>query len=1201
MMNRTVKFTLLKYIQVCILALSSAAQAQNIEYEFTNFTMGNSGALSFTTNNFTAAGVDKQNVYWVGSQNGGLYYLNDQEVKVWFKSSVLTDVFINDIKTDPDGGVWIAQSGRAAQSGNSNIAGGLNYLPNGSEAQMIFYTVQGTVNNGNLWSRNVRSVYVNPNSGTQAGGLPQVWAAQGTFISSFNTQRGGLNFGLRPEPPLFIRNIQGLPLFNSNLSANTPIVESVGGNDKEVWAGSRLNQGRSALIRYKLNGDSIKVYDHNNTSVLPLGFFPNAIHVDAAGNSWIGLREGGLRMHSAQGDWFTMNDPSLFPSGTQINHNAITSDNTGNVYIGTSRGLLIFWSPDFFGSTFTNPGDYTLLTTQQGLVHDNVRGMAFDPKNGQLLIATAGGVSLLKIKPEHILGTVFNVGTGLTNTERSAGGFVKNKPPRGFKATLFDSQTGQTVETLNLQNVSRYEFTQANDQDTYDVEIEYNWTDGRRLSYRIDNVRNKNFVPPVLVPEAVLEEKTDLSKVLMDQKLEVPLSFGIKGLNIPAGGYNLSNYNLASSRYTGVGVFPDRDLEQLNNLANYITVLFATDKMGKQAASIEAEGFALVLDLIQFIIEEVKVAKIPTDFTLTDDDPLDAAGIKVEAIKAAANSLKLIQERGIAELKKWMAKYPAEPEMKKVIELGITMLNDALGTTIGLLEDGRGKTALNTLLAQLKKIMATVAAQGMHKVLYLQGRHKDVVPKTSQESFDKVSPKSFELVYDAVASPSTESLVANADKTINENKELIAAAAQVAEISGATSGLADAASKLALIPGGQVAGGLFKALAIGAKVVKGGALLAGSIVGWQAASDIRTQSSLIRGRAGFEAEPGAGDDATTAIALMEMKTLGHGTLSSVDSISARATRLNNRLLALNTQHYQPATWQPAAYGAQFKAWRMDDSLLTAALSDGLLQLQPYLDSAFARLPGFEQEFTATLSNVLETKVQLNREFLYRNLAWMYLSDKNAEKQGMDSLVNNLRAIHDSLIARMQQLTLQIQSDPTLLADAYLERTRFLYQHSLVPGSTGAARVTFKNVGPVPMQQLRFLMDPLTAGFTLTSPDSIFRGTLAPGDTVQVVLLFTSPMVDSIGRFRIVPVAANGRTPEVTGSLFVVNPNKVFSVREGNWNDPGTWSTGSVPTPANDIQIGHKVTVNVNVTCRTMYVAINGDLVVQDGRSVTVQQ
>ncbi|MCU0405016.1 MAG: hypothetical protein MUE99_10760, partial [Chitinophagaceae bacterium] len=67
-------------VMIGLSGLFMAARGQLLNYEFTNFSMGTTGSLSFTTNNFTSVGVGAENRIWAGSQYGGLYYMDDDGI-----------------------------------------------------------------------------------------------------------------------------------------------------------------------------------------------------------------------------------------------------------------------------------------------------------------------------------------------------------------------------------------------------------------------------------------------------------------------------------------------------------------------------------------------------------------------------------------------------------------------------------------------------------------------------------------------------------------------------------------------------------------------------------------------------------------------------------------------------------------------------------------------------------------------------------------------------------------------------------------------------------------------------------------------------------------------------------------------------------------------------------------------------------------
>ena len=258
--------------------------------DFDNYNTTNTAV--FTTDNFKAIAVGRGGHIWAGTQYGGLYKY-DPKTKEWSKSTALSNVFINDIKTDRDGGIWIAQSGKSGLVGaGGNIDGGINYFPVESFASMYFYSITG---NGGLTSRNVRSLWID-SSRYHGASNPRVWAAQGAFTTQFNATRGGTGLGLNNTGDHFGKITIGLDPY----AVSIPSCLAIGGNKKEVWVMAQNNYGKSQIIRYHpavstglLRGGS---YDQDNVpgDIFPPGFRASAIYFDNDGRQWIGLQSGGV-------------------------------------------------------------------------------------------------------------------------------------------------------------------------------------------------------------------------------------------------------------------------------------------------------------------------------------------------------------------------------------------------------------------------------------------------------------------------------------------------------------------------------------------------------------------------------------------------------------------------------------------------------------------------------------------------------------------------------------------------------------------------------------------------------------------------------------------------------------------------------------------------------------------------------------------
>ena len=368
----------------CVGLLGSKVISQSSDFRIFN----TSNTSTFTGNNFKCIAIGKGGDIWAGTQYQGLYKYNHL-IYTWEKCTDLTNVFINDIKADKNGGIWVAQSGISGQSGGaSNIAGGINYFPDPFFTPNNFYSF---ATGGGLTSRNVRSVWVDTNRVNVQATLPRVWAAQASFLTSSNTAAGGISGGLNANADYFTKVTNGLQVvpYVSPFATGTPSCDAIGGNRDEMWVAARQNFNKSQILRFhplNIKGTLLGSYDYTNVPQLSSTFRANAIYFDNEGRRWIGLNFGGIVVNTGT-VWKAVNMPDLLPSGIVINNNAITGDDAGNIYIGTSNGLLLYE-----GGSVDVSSSYTQYTTLDGLPSNNITGIAVDNATGRILITTDNGV-----------------------------------------------------------------------------------------------------------------------------------------------------------------------------------------------------------------------------------------------------------------------------------------------------------------------------------------------------------------------------------------------------------------------------------------------------------------------------------------------------------------------------------------------------------------------------------------------------------------------------------------------------------------------------------------------------------------------------------------------------------------------------------------------------------------------------------------
>lgn len=337
-----------------------------------------SNTTAFSTNAFIALAVGKNGNIWAGSNRLGLYKFDGTN---WAKSNgALDDYRINGMTSDKNGGIWIAQQGNLA-GGAYAAGGGVHYYPDGALfTGRRFFTDNAT---GGLPSRSARSIFVDTSF---VSSEPRVWVSTMNQLEPPDDvqKKGGLGLGLAANTPYFSKITAGL-----TVAANSGTY-TVGGNSSQVFVFAPDNNSRAQIVVYNAaTGALLTTFDNTNTGgALPAGFFARAIYGDVNGNKWIGLETGGLAVANNSNNWSSINFPAIFPPGSSVNNNAVVGDRYGNVFIGTTAGLVMF-----NGADITNVSNFRLFTTADGLPSNNVTALAVDTTRGKIVIGTDNGIT----------------------------------------------------------------------------------------------------------------------------------------------------------------------------------------------------------------------------------------------------------------------------------------------------------------------------------------------------------------------------------------------------------------------------------------------------------------------------------------------------------------------------------------------------------------------------------------------------------------------------------------------------------------------------------------------------------------------------------------------------------------------------------------------------------------------------------------
>lgn len=345
------------------------------------FTQCNTAA--FTTNNFTCVGVGKNGVVWAGSSQAGLYnYYGGR----WRQYGAYINNLYQDIEADKNGGIWVAQSG---YNGAQAQTGGMLYFPDSLFPPSANY--YGAL--AGLPSRYPRSVFIDTsriNVGQGGTINPLVWTANFATITAGVSSNGGLGRGFDPAAPNFTAIRTGLE--PGDVTGGTASCYVLGGNSSEIVVATQNNFGMSQLLRYNaITNEFTGTYDTTNALGgfgLGANFVTRAIYFDKPGRMWVSVNGVGLMVHDTNNIWRRINYPKIFPASPFFYNNAIAGDTSGNVYIGTSSGLIVFTS----GKQLDKDSAFTLYTTANGLPSNNVKHIAVDTMRKKLILATDAGI-----------------------------------------------------------------------------------------------------------------------------------------------------------------------------------------------------------------------------------------------------------------------------------------------------------------------------------------------------------------------------------------------------------------------------------------------------------------------------------------------------------------------------------------------------------------------------------------------------------------------------------------------------------------------------------------------------------------------------------------------------------------------------------------------------------------------------------------
>jgi len=1141
------------------------ATAQNFTFKNWN---KDSNAV-FSVNAFRTVAIDKRGTVWVGSDLGGMYNYKDT---VWRRANTYTDVSFRHLVPSPlagDSNVWATSIGK---TGVQAITGGAYFINTRTET----VTQYGSGVAGGLSSRYANSLAISRNA--------QTYVSLGQSITGTTTLQGGVFKipTINPPAPSSTATTRAI------VDAGDVIYHGAGNRGDELWFGRAgyCTNGvckPAYIARLSGNGDLLTPITNTNS---PLPFtsaatspFARAIFTDTTtGNTFVGLNSGGVGVYKSDNTWKLLTEAnSPFPAGAGVNTNAIENV-WGEIWIGTTAGIFVYNGTGSLDSA----SSFRLLTIANGLPNNSITDIALDTARSQLWVTSSVGVSRAPHPAPFIRGVVYNV---FCNRPGSSIDSLKlyedlQRLPvtTGVKVKLLENGIARDSSDVNADGL--FELKRAEDGKIYTVEIRYK-KNNREILYKYPNIKNHTAMGAILVPDSLISEikafKPNVARRCFDLKLQFAINLKIVCLD----GFDITNYDDAYSRFLNVNGITDLHKSRVENLANYYTSLATVYNLGGSSNELINSAVENAFDAVEALMDAVTfgtAAKKNPNLVLEADTAFN---------KFIFNNAKLLQSGYLEELKNAAARNVSDPDTKIFIDKFYTLLSDAADFSMTLLKEGRKTAIQDAFKDAFKKTAATAIAAWYYKYYYCQKQHSKFILNAANSGKNAISNYLYSETFNKLYNPSANSLVKLSNDTLGIFKGKVETFKTIAKVAEYARTLSDAVAAIsAIIPGGQGVSAVFKTVSQVAKFAKPAALTAAMIQGVNGGLKISILSDKILPQTGF----------TNTRPLP--RTWSPASQQTPTTLLTRKNAYNQKVIQLKTI-YSASVFDSVANARKFAELMNEDSLYTDEMTRTLHALWASADTAALLVPGFSEKLGKVIDSFVTPQYQLRNGYYFQNMSLRFNPDKRADVPALDSFANEIIVLNDSAVNGITYLVDEINANG-IGTPAYLVQEGYTINFSRVPGAAGSFTYSFKNYGAQTQNNVSFKLKPeVPAGFVFTGADSVNVGNILPGQTKQVTFSFIAPLHDSICSYTIDVKAANGSYRDVTGSLYSIDPTKIYSVKDGNWSNPATWSSGTVPVTTSKVYISHAVVVDVDATCSTVQVILPGSLNVNTGKRLNL--
>ncbi|HSW56544.1 MAG TPA: two-component regulator propeller domain-containing protein [Ignavibacteriaceae bacterium] len=384
--------------------------------KFQRFTHDPKNSNSLSSNDVWTVFADTEGLLWIGDYNGGLnlFDTRSESFKLYKKNindnRSLTDDVINSICEDKSGIIWFGtwSGGLNKYDRKKEKFITYNQIPGNTNSLIDNYiTAINKDKDDELWVGTVNGLSrINEKDNRfkhYKHNPSDPGSISGNYIASICEDKEGYLWIATDDAGLNrfdkqknkFRHFKQDPNDPNSLSDNK-ISQIFCDSYGDLWIGfsngmDRLKKGENKFIHYRNNPSNPK----SITSQIVFTFYE-----DKYNNLWIGTHVDGLMQYNRETDDFTFYRQDLNNLSTSLSHNAVSSiceDENGVLWIGTNgAGFNRF---DRAQNQFKHYGE------KDGLANNLINGILSDNK-GNLWISTAKGISRFNIKEEAITNYV---------------------------------------------------------------------------------------------------------------------------------------------------------------------------------------------------------------------------------------------------------------------------------------------------------------------------------------------------------------------------------------------------------------------------------------------------------------------------------------------------------------------------------------------------------------------------------------------------------------------------------------------------------------------------------------------------------------------------------------------------------------------------------------------------------------------------